>query len=450
MAETLIAAGRIVPTASALHDSPRARVGQSGIISPGYVLLRDGYIAAVGEGRAPRAPDVHISSGVLAPGFVDLQVNGYFGAELDAVRPAGWRMVASRLPETGTTAFMPTFITAPIAQLTEALRVASRLAPALEFAAPPIPPVPPGTAANAQEDKDPGAAGNTQGGEDLRAAVSAQAAEGRRAGGGAAGARVLGVHLEGPFISPLRAGAHNKDWMIEPSAEAVDQLLDAGSGILRIVTLAPELPGALEAASRLAAAGVVVSVGHSDATASQVSAAVGAGARMVTHLFNAQRPLHHREPGVVGQALSDPRLVSGLVADFGHVARAVCAIAFAAAPGRICLVTDAAACAGMPPGEYMLGGEPIELPAGDGVPPVRADGTLAGSALRMDVAVANMVSAGASLPEAIAAATRIPADLIGRPELGRIAPGALADLAWLDDDLRTRATWVAGELVYTR
>jgi N-acetylglucosamine-6-phosphate deacetylase len=433
MAETLIAAGRIVPTASALDDSPRTRAGHSGIISPGYVLLRDGYIAAVRQGRPPRAPDVHISSGVLVPGFVDLQVNGYFGAELGAVHPADWRMVASRLPETGTTAFMPTFITAPVAQLAEALRMASRLAPALEFAAPSIP---------------PGAAGNTQEGEEPR--VAARAAGGEHAAGGAPGARVLGVHLEGPFISPLRAGAHNKDWMTEPSAEALDQLLDAGSGILRIVTLAPELPGALEAISRLAEAGVVVSVGHSDATASQVSAAAGVGARMVTHLFNAQRPLHHREPGVVGQALSDPRLVSGLIADFSHVAPAVCAVAFAAAPGRICLMTDAAACAGMPPGEYMLGGEPIELPAGDGVPPVRADGTLAGSALRMDVAVANMVSAGASLPEAVAAATRIPADLIGRPELGRIAPGALADLAWLDDGLRTRATWVAGELVYNR
>jgi N-acetylglucosamine-6-phosphate deacetylase len=431
MAETLIAAGRIVPTASALHHSPRARTGQSGIISPGYVLLRDGYIAEVGEGQAPRTPDVHISSGVLVPGFVDLQVNGYFGEELDAVRPDGWRMVASRLPETGTTAFMPTFITAPIAQLAEALRAASRLAPALALTAPPIPPVPSGAAVNADDDKDPLAAG-------------------RQAAGGVPGARVLGVHVEGPFISPLRAGVHNKDWMIEPSAEAVDQLLDAGPGILRLVTLAPELPGALEATSRLAAAGVLVSVGHSDATASQVSAAADAGARMVTHLFNAQRPLHHREPGVVGQALSDPRLVSGLIADFTHVASAVCAIAFTAAPGRICLVTDAASCAGMPPGKYMIGGQPIELPAGDGVPPVRADGTLAGSALRMDVAVANMVSAGASLPEAVTAATRIPADLIGRPELGRIAPGALADLAWLDDDLRARATWVAGELVYKR
>jgi N-acetylglucosamine-6-phosphate deacetylase len=445
MAETLIAAGRIVPTASALHDSPRTRAGHSGIISPGYVLLRDGYIAAVGQGRAPRAPDVHISSGVLVPGFVDLQVNGYFGAELGATRPADWRMVVSRLPETGTTAFMPTFITAPVAQLAEALRAASRLAPALEFAAPPIPP---GAAANTQEGEEPRVAASAHGGGEPRAA--ARAAEGGRVAGGAPGARVLGVHLEGPFISPLRAGAHNKDWMTEPSAEALDRLLDAGSGILRIVTLAPELPGALEAISRLAAAGVVVSAGHSDATASQVSAAADAGARMVTHLFNAQRPLHHREPGVVGQALSDPRLVSGLIADFSHVAPAVCAVAFTAAPGRICLVTDAAACAGMPPGEYMLGGEPIELPAGDGVPPVRADGTLAGSALRMDVAVANMVSAGASLPEAVAAATRIPADLIGRPELGRIAPGALADLTWLDDGLRACATWVAGELVYNR
>ena len=131
------------------------------------------------------------------------------------------------------------------------------------------------------------------------------------------------------------------------------------------------------------------------------------------------------------------------------MAAEVCAIAFTAAPGRICLVTDAAACAGMPPGRYLLGGEPIILPPGDGVPPVRPDGTLAGSALRMDAAVANMVTAGAGLADAVAAATRVPADLIGRPELGRIAPGAAADLVWLDDDLRTLATWVDGDMVYS-
>jgi len=236
--------------------------------------------------------------------------------------------------------------------------------------------------------------------------------------------------------------------MTDPAPAAIGGLLDAGDGILKIVTLAPELPGALDAVARLAAVGVLVSVGHTDARASQVAAAAGAGARMVTHLFNAQRPLHHREPGVPGQALADSRLTSGLIADFRHVAEPVCAIAFAAAPARIFLVTDAAACAGMPTGRYMLGGAPIELPPGDGVPPVRASGTLAGSALRMDVAVANMVRAGAGLPGAVAAATRIPADLIGRPDLGRIIPGAQADLVWLGESLRTQATWVAGEPVY--
>jgi len=125
-------------------------------------------------------------------------------------------------------------------------------------------------------------------------------------------------------------------------------------------------------------------------------------------------------------------------------------LAFRSAPGRICAVTDAAACAGMPPGRYKLGDEPIELPPGDGEPPVRADGTLAGSGLRMDAAVANLVTAGIGLAEAVAAASRIPADLIGRPDLGRIEPGAAADLVWMDDDLRTRATWVGGELVYAQ
>ena len=173
------------------------------------------------------------------------------------------------------------------------------------------------------------------------------------------------------------------------------------------------------------------------------------GVAMVTHLFNAQRPLNHREPGVVGQALFDTRLTSGMIVDLHHVVAPVCKIAFDAAPGRIVLVTDAAAPAGMPPGEYLLGAEPVTLPEGNGVPPVRSDSTLAGSALRMDTAIANAVACGVPLPAAVAAATRIPADLIGRPDLGRVSKGAAADLVWLSPQLRTRATWVAGELVYT-
>ncbi len=173
----------------------------------------------------------------------------------------------------------------------------------------------------------------------------------------------------------------------------------------------------MAAIEQLTAAGVLVSIGHSDATAAQVAAAAAAGARMVTHLFNGQRPLHHREPGVVGQALTDTRLACGLIADMHHVAGPVAGLAFKAAPGRIFLVTDAAASAGMAHGRYVLGGEPIDMAGAEGTPPVRADGTLAGSALRMDAAIANMVAVGIALPDAVAAATRIPADLIGEATL---------------------------------
>jgi N-acetylglucosamine-6-phosphate deacetylase len=382
----LIAAPRLI---TATAGSP--------IAAPGYVAMAGGVVTAVGRGDPPRAPDIALPGGVLLPGLVDLQVNGYFGEEFLTADADGWARVITRLPQTGTTAFLATFITAPPGVLTAGLRAAAALIPALP-----------------------------------------------------AGARVLGVHVEGPFISPRWKGAHHEAWITEPSAGAVAELLDAGRGVLRLVTLAPERPGGMSAVTRLTEAGVLVSVGHSDATARQVAEAADHGARMVTHLFNAQRPMHHREPGVVGQALTDERLTSGLIADMHHVSPQVCVLAFRAAPGRICAVTDAAACAGMPPGSYQLGGEPIELPPGDGEPPVRGDGTLAGSGLRMDAAVGNLAAAGIGLVEAVIAATRVPADLIGRPDLGRIAPGAAADLAWLGDDMRTRATWIGGEQVYVR
>lgn len=385
MTDLLISAPRVVPA------TPGA-----GVLEPGYVAVSGGRISAVAAGPPPGRADVALAAGVLLPGFVDLQVNGYFGVEMSAADPSGWALVAGRLPELGTTAFLPTYITAPVADLAAGLRRAASLVPALPRG----------------------------------------------------GARVLGVHVEGPFISVARRGAHNPHWIIPPAPAAVGELISAGAGVLRLVTLAPEAEGGLAAIDRLGGAGVMVSVGHSDATGRQVAEAAAAGARMVTHLFNAQRPLGPYEPGVTGQALTNHRLTSGLIADLHHVCREACEIAFAAAPGRICLVTDASACAGMPPGQYLLGGEPIELPPGDGVPPRRPDGGLAGSALRMDRAVANMVSVGVALEVAVTAATRIPADLIGRPDLGRLAPGAAADLAWLDDDLRARGTWIDGERVY--
>lgn len=386
MTDMLIAARRIIPAAV---NGPRE-------LAPGYVRVRGGTVAEVAEGRPPVPPDVELDRGVLVPGLVDLQVNGYFGADLAATDASGWGTVVRRLPETGTTAFLPTFITAPVHKLALALRRAADLIPLLPL-----------------------------------------------------GARVLGVHVEGPFISARYRRAHSAEWIIDPQPEAVTEIMQAGQGLLRVMTLAPERDGAIAAIGRLVSAGVVVSIGHTEASARQVAAAADAGARMVTHLFNGQPGLHHRDVGVAGQALADPRLTSGLITDLHHVAAPVCKIAFNAAPGRIAIVTDAASCAGMPPGRYQLGGQPIELPAGDGVPPTRLNGTMAGSALRMDAGVANMVAAGADLGDAVAAATRVPADLIGRPDLGRIAPGSAADMAWLGDDLRAQATWVAGELAHS-
>lgn len=376
-------------------SAPRVVAGGQ-VLRPGAVVVEGDRIAEVLPGRPPAGRDhLSLEHGVLIPGLVDLQVNGFAGVDLAGADPAGWASVARAVAATGVTSFLPTLITAPIEALAAGLARAR--------------------AARAREDLSAR--------EDL-------------------GARILGVHLEGPFLSPARRGAHDPRAMLDPAPEAVERLLDAGEGILALMTLAPEREGAVEAVARLVGAGVVVSVGHSDARAAEVATAVDAGARMVTHLFNTQRGLHHREPGVAGQGLADPRLTLGLIADLEHVHPLVCRMAMAAAPGRVALVTDATAAAGMPPGRYRLGGEMVELSQQG--PPLRADGTLAGSALRLDRAVANVAGLGVGLADAVAAATRVPADLLGRTDLGRLAPGALADLAWLDDDLRALATWVGG------
>lgn len=387
MASALIAARR-------LFAAPGG--GPTRVLSPGFVRVQAGVITEVGQGR-PDGADGFLEDGILAPGLVDLQVNGFFGYDMVDADESGWHTVVRRLPETGVTAFLPTFITAPIEVQAAALRRADGLLPGLP-----------------------------------------------------AGSRVLGVHLEGPFLSERRRGAHNPEWLTDPTPDRLRRLLE--TGLVKLLTLAPERTGGLDAVRTLTGAGVLVSVGHSDATAEQVAQAADAGARKVTHLFNAQTGIDHRAPGVAAQALADPRLSAGLIVDLHHVAPLVCKLAFAAAPGRIVLVTDAASAAGMPPGRYELGGEPIDLPAAG--PPLRADGTLAGSALRLDAAIGNTVRIGVEPVAAVDAATRIPADLIGRPDLGRIAPGAAADLVWLGPgdggDYRALATWVAGEKVFER
>ena len=382
-------------------SAPRVLTGVADL-APGWVQVDSatGTVLAVGPGAPPSVADVDVETGALVPGLVDTQLNGAFGVDLAGTDPDSWSLVVRRLPEHGVTAFVPTFITAPIEELAAGLR------------------------------------GYTS----VRAALDALPAA----------ARTLGVHIEGPFLAEGRRGAHRLECLIDPTPGALAVLLDAGRGVLSYVTLAPERAGALDAIRTLTEAGVRVSVGHSDADERLVHAAADAGATLVTHLYNAQRPLHHRGPGVVGAALVDDRLTCGLIVDGHHVVPAAVRVAFAAAPGRIMLVTDAVAALGMPDGTYVLGGEQITVRAGS--PPRRADGTIAGAAGRLDDAIGLSVAAGVPLQAAVEAATRIPADALGHRHLGRIAPGLPADLVWLapdgDHPLRARATWIGGRVAH--
>ena len=377
-------------------SAPRMLV-EGQLSGPASVVVEGDGIVDVVEGR-PTTDHLGLDEGFLTPGLIDLQINGCFGVDLVDASTEGWLAVASGLPVTGVTAFQPTFITAPVDRLLVGIKAAAEAYPTLA--------------------SSPGAA------------------------------RSLGIHLEGPFLSPLQAGVHDVSFMHPASADDLDALLAPGVvDLISMVTLAPELPGALDAIRRLREHGIVVSIGHSDATGRQVQAAVGAGAGMVTHIFNAQRGLGHREPGVAGQALADPGLTVGLIADLHHVAPQICTIVMHAARGRVALVTDAVASAGMPPGSYELGGQQISISPGEGFAR-RLDGTIAGSSLSLDVAVRNLVGIGIDPADVLEAATRVPADVLGRSDLGRLAPGACADLVWWSDDFTPLRVWIGGRVAY--
>ena len=374
-------------------------VDGAGLDGEGWVRVEAGLIAALGEGEP--GPELRRAAGevlggpgmIVAPGFCDLQVNGLGG--LDAVDGAeAIAGIAARLPAHGVTAFCPTVITGPLERLVAAPEQAARAA---------------------------GASGPR--------------------------ARVLGIHQEGPFLSPRKRGAHDPDQLRPPDAAAVDRVLAARP---RIVTLAPELPGALEAIARLAAAGIVVSVGHSDATEELAKAGFRAGARMATHLFNAMSPLAHRAPGVPGAVLTTPGVTTGLIADGLHVAPTLLEIvARVRGPDGIALTSDVVAAAGAAPGRYRLG---TQVVVSDGHRITLEDGiTLAGSLATTDVLVQTMAQLpGVDLPAAIAMATSTPARLLGETGWGALRVGALADLVLLDGELRVQATLVGGELAYRR
>jgi N-acetylglucosamine-6-phosphate deacetylase len=357
---------------------------------PGAVTIIDDRIVEVHRGAdADRNAD--LEAAIVAPGLIDLQVNGGYGVEVGA-DPAAIRTLAERLPEAGVTAFLPTLITSPAdfyPRVFEAVRVA----------------------------------------------------------GSSSGAEPLGLHLEGPFLSPRRAGAHKLELI-----EAADDVLFASlldSGDVRLMTLAPERPGASERIRRLRERGIVVSLGHTDATHEQFVAGVDAGATMATHLFNAMSPFGHRAPGVIGAALVDDRVAVGLIADGVHSHPASVQLAIRAKGiDRIALVSDLMPAAGMPPGNYTFGGQTVTVDERT----ARLDGgTLAGSIEPMDEAIRNVVRwTDASPADALRMASEVPARILGLPDRGCIEPGAIADLVLLDHDLTVQATITRGNIAYKR
>jgi N-acetylglucosamine-6-phosphate deacetylase len=356
----------------------------------GEVAVADGRIAARGPRRARRAlPD----GWIVAPGMVDLQVNGYAGAEADA-GPEALATIAAALPATGVTAFCPTLVSRPEGAYR---RAAAALAGCATW---PPRAWPIGTSH---------------------------------------AARVLPPHLEGPFLAPGRAGVHPVAALRDPTPEAVDRLLDAFAPA--VVTLAPERPGALEAVRRVARRGVVASVGHTEADARAGRAAIDAGARLMTHALNAMEGIGSRRPSALAAFLADPRPRVSLIADGVHVAPEVAAVVARAAGGRLVLVSDAVAAAGALPGRYRLGRCAI---VSDGRR-VRWRGRLAGSALGLDEGPRTLLSAGIGAAAALAAATWGPRRLLGLPAL---RPGDPADLVVLDPALAPRLTLVGGVVAH--
>jgi N-acetylglucosamine-6-phosphate deacetylase len=363
---------------------------------PFVIDIADERIVAVTPASAVRSPDppsVVEGAGLLAaPGFIELQVNGAAGHDLTADPTSIWA-VGAGLPRYGVTAFLPTIVTAP-RDVVEAGRRTLLAGP------------PPGYG----------------------------------------GAAALGLHVEGPFIAAERIGAHDPAHRRDPDPAFVAGWSPA-TGV-RLVTLAPELPGALELIAALCGRGIVVSVGHTAATAAEAQAGFDAGARFVTHLFNAMPGLDHREPGPIGAALADPRVTVGLITDGLHVDPLVVDVAWRrSGPGRLAIVTDAIAALGMAPGSYHLGTMDLVV---DATSARLADGRLAGSVISLDAAIRNLRAfTGASVADVIGAVTSTPARLLGLAgQRGVLREGAVGDVVLLTPELEVVATVIRGRVAH--
>ncbi len=360
------------------------------------ITIRSGLITAVDVDTDDRntADDevIDVTGLTVSPGLIDLQINGAYGSDFTSDPESIWR-IGARLPEQGVTAFLPTIITSPPATVDAA-----------------------------------------------RAALARRPA-------GYRGAEPLGLHLEGPMLSIKRPGVHNPELMRSPSLDLI-QGWTPESGVA-MVTLAPELSGAEAVIKSLAGSGVIVSAGHTAATLEEAAAGFGWGIGAVTHLFNAMEPFDHRAPGLIGALIEHPRAIAGIIADGIHTHPAAVIAAWKwLGPSRLALVTDAMAATGLGDGDYELGSIKVNVKEGKASD---ANGRLAGSTLTLGQAIRNLVEyTGCSIVEAVAAASSVPANVLGLKDRGHLAVGERADLVLFDEAMEVVATMVGGQIVYAR
>jgi N-acetylglucosamine-6-phosphate deacetylase len=361
----------------------------NGVLTPATIEI-DGarIIEVVSEFHSGSDIKLSETDGILIPGMIDLQINGGFGIDFQSTDRAGFLEFRKQVLKTGVTGFLPTLITASQDNLIKQL-------------------------AEIDLDSQSGMSDS------------------------------FGVHLEGPFISLEARGTHDPKQVRAIDLSEIKILLESKK--IKLITLAPELEGALDAIEYLVNKDVIVSLGHSMATSEQSLRAVEKGARMVTHIFNAQSGVHHRDSGLALQALINPQLFLGTIADLHHLSKEIIKLIFQTAADRVVLVTDAISALGMPNGTFDLGNQTVIVEAGN--PPKRSDGVIAGSAVRMDESVKNVIDCGVQPELAIAAATSIPAKVLGLSDKGQIKKGFTANLALLSDTGRVTRVWHLGEEV---
>jgi len=366
-------------------------VSDGAVTADGWVLFDRDTIVRVGRDTPPPATDVVDADGRwLTPGFVDIHCHGAGGASFDDGADAIGHALAVHRSH-GTTRSIISLVTAELPDLERRLKDVVAVA-----------------------QLDP---------------------------------LILGAHLEGPFLDVGHKGAHDPKLLRNATTDAIDGLIDAGAGWIRQVTIAPELPGGMAAVERFAVAGIAVAVGHTGADYETTLEAFARGATILTHAFNGMDGIHHRAPGPVAAATHTGGVTLEVINDGAHVHPAVIRLAFAGAPGRIALITDAMAAAGASDGDYVLGG--LAVVVTDGVARLRDGGSIAGSTLTQDEALRRtVVDVGVPIEVAVDALTAAPARAVGRAgDLGRLLPGYAADAVLLDQDLTVSAVWAAGSRV---